>query len=287
MARSEFREPDDEEQHVALRESDQQGRLTAEAGWGGYGPPKSETDSSKQADVADAQEVAPDDSGTDNRADAVKEFRRAYDHGIFKQALDAYQLDETSFRKAVESGALMAHACEAKRWPDAGILRRLDALHGYVAVTTDRLESSPCELKVDPECEPPKSGWADHKTIAVGEWALMDNDPAHVVEVVAHEGRHRWQNDVIEGKLEHPAGEWARSGLSVARENYDSTGRDASRYYLNELELDAESFARVAVAAYRYESQNLSRVHAGLKLASSALKPHNISSEEDKIEDSK
>jgi hypothetical protein len=283
MARSEFRETDDEEQHVA-GESDQQRRLIDRAGWAEYAPP--ESDSSKQADAPEPKEIRPDQSELKDYADAGKELRRAYDDGILKQALDAYQLDETSFRKAVECGAFMAHACEAKRWPDIDIPSRLDSLHNYVAVTTDRLESSPCDVYVDPECKPPKSGWTQGKTIAVGEWALKDNDPSHVVEVVAHEGRHRWQNDVIDGKVEHPAGEWARSGLSIARENYDPTGQSIEGYYLNELELDAESFSRVAVTAYHYESRNLSRLDAGLKLASSALKRHNLSLEEDEIEDS-
>jgi hypothetical protein len=284
MARSEFRESDDEELQATRRESDQQRRLTDRAGWGEYGPPESY--SSKRVDVPDAPEVEPEDSERGDHADAMREFRRAYDDGIFKQALDAYRLDETSVRKAVECGALMAHACEAKRWPDAGILRRLDALHSYAAVMTDRLESTPCEVLVDSKCKPRQVGWTRGKKLAVAESVFLDDDPSHMVEVVAHEGRHRWQKDVIKGKLEHPAGEWARQNLALARAVYDSTGRDPDRYILNEIELDARSFARIAVAAYHYESQNLGRLHAGFKLASSALRSHNLSLEEDEVENS-
>ncbi|MGH7870571.1 MAG: hypothetical protein ACREP9_23715 [Candidatus Dormibacteraceae bacterium] len=116
--------------------------------------------------------------------------------------------------------------------------------------TCDALAIDRGSCVIDPSLLEGKDyGWSRGNEVHVGAWTLQNDDPTDVIETVAHEYRHQWQNRVIYGSLEHPGGEERRQELIQGDATYAQDIRNG-QYASNGRETDAEAFARVVSAAY-------------------------------------
>lgn len=214
--------------------------------------------------------------------DKTKLHRSPEEAQTFQRALDSYRLDKVSMEKAVATGAWMAHELRDSRWLEGSMPERTEALKNFVGAATVELNGRPCEAVVDSDSHFPTYGGMNDHQIVVAEWVLESDDPALTVDTVAHEARHRWQDDVVAGRLEHPAGERAREALIQAHQEYDKTATNFRLYDLNEKELDARVYAAIATIAYHTESQNITNAHAATarRLAQFLPRLYNSSEEE-------
>lgn len=193
--------------------------------------------------------------------------RRIYDYGKLGAALDGTPFDDVSRGLAVETGLLMAHALYTREWAAKSTLDREDVLDNLVKVSTEVQGTGPSALLIAREADLRHGGWSNRHAMAVAEHVIENEDPRQLIEVVAHESRHQWQDAVIGGEIEHPRGASERLALADARDNYLNPEMDLEKYLLNRLELDAEAFARTVVQAFEVEDLALRKIENGQKLA--------------------
>lgn len=89
---------------------------------------------------------------------------------------------------------------------------------------------------------------------ATGEIKIPRDDLAQLsaedaVGLVAHEMRHAWQWDVIEGRIDPPGGAQERARFAPAHGTYDAD--DEFNYAHNELEGDARDRAAYVIDGFR------------------------------------
>lgn len=89
---------------------------------------------------------------------------------------------------------------------------------------------------------------------ATGEIKIPRDDLAELsaedaAGLVAHEMRHAWQWDVIEGRIDPPGGAQERTRLAQAHGNYDA--EDEFKYTHSELEKDAGDRAAYVIDGFR------------------------------------
>jgi len=210
--------------------------------------------------------------------------RRAYDTGQLRAALDAYPVSRESIEQAVDCGLFMAHACPKRDYSSASPEDRVKYLNSLVDVTRGVLDTETWVVARDPDLQSSDDGWMIDHAIVVNERVLNSNRPEWLIEVVAHEARHQWQLEVMQGKREHPDGEDGLRRLLLARTDYKNSDLDLTRsYWTNELEIDAESFSRAARAAYEAESLGLRRHELKSKLAEAALEGYTNSNKQDDV----
>ena len=164
------------------------------------------------------------------------------------RALAGYALDSVSQKQAVACGESASQYLEPEQWRAADFESRMTALRAAEEVLTTELSLQPAPAMVDLSLNDRTLGWSDGERVGIAISTLEADTPTDMLETLAHEYRHQWQQKVISGELTHPAGEAGRMSLLEGQATYQEYDFDA--YVDNALELDAEAFAREFSGAY-------------------------------------
>lgn len=162
------------------------------------------------------------------------------------KAFENYKLDPQSYAAAIDCGRRMAESSPRFEWARATTTERMniaDRMHTDLRETL-QIEAEPPQPDIDIE----HYGETQGASVRYRADLAQDKHPRDMVETLSHEYRHVWQEEVVDGKQEHPVGESERFKLSEASKNYDSD--DFEAYAENELELDAERFADTVYMSY-------------------------------------
>ena len=168
------------------------------------------------------------------------------------RALAGYELDVSSSAQAARCGERAAQIFSPDQWRVADLSSRLSDFRTAEQVITDELsvERAPAVLDPGLTSEQDTMGWSDGERVVVAAWTVEADTPTDMLETLAHEYRHQWQQKVIDGDLVHPDGEAARAALADGKATYQTYDFDA--YVDNALELDAEAFALTVSRGYRH-----------------------------------
>jgi hypothetical protein len=167
-----------------------------------------------------------------------------------QEALDRFDLDPNSMRRATELGQALAKDMPLTRWEDENYSEREQTTRNFGLELSQKLDLAPKEPDIDPDMSPRLLGMSDGPLVRVNGGLLENGDPTQTIETVAHEYRHQWQDSVANGRLEHPEGGRDFVKLVSASKFYASDLKRESRYAHNYLEVDAEAFARAVSKAY-------------------------------------
>ena len=210
---------------------------------------ESELPPNSKAAQVDQALTLPDDSlePHSHKGESAEDQDTAYlQHDIREGALAGYELDPISERQAIKAGQDVSLLVDPEAWRSGDFESRLQQVRDVEVAICAGLGVQIAPATIDVGLEPGvQYGWSDDECVGVGAWLVEVEDPKDVIETMAHEYRHRWQLEVISGKVEHPAGDGARLGLQSGQESYVNDLADFSgmQYVNNPLELDAEAFA--------------------------------------------
>ena len=93
-------------------------------------------------------------------------------------------------------------------------------------------------------------GTSQGDIVRINNHVLAADSPRDMIETMAHEYRHQWQDQVLEGQLEHPLGWGGLTALTYGDISYKSDANWPEKYAANYRELDAEAFARTVYESY-------------------------------------
>ena len=154
-----------------------------------------------------------------------------------------YELDRPGRAVARECGSRLAERLSTKEWRDANLEQRRQVAREFDRVIALRLGTQTPPVEFDHQMD--DLGGFDPATrrITLRADLLESDDPTQLVMTLAHEQRHGWQQQVIDGHLDHPDGPSAAERLRAGEATYARDQRNFRRYIRNELERDGEKFA--------------------------------------------
>jgi hypothetical protein len=167
-----------------------------------------------------------------------------------KKALDKFDLDPESTRRATELGRLLADEMPVASWEVADYASRHQATVDLGLDLSRQLDIPPNIPNVDPDMPIDQLGTSQGDLVRLNGRLLDNPDPTDMIETIAHEYRHQWQDGVINGKIEHPVGDSELYNLVSADISYPSDRLRDAKYASNYCEVDAEAFARAVSKAY-------------------------------------
>lgn len=194
---------------------------------------------SESAEVSDRSTQNPFEG--DHLADLVDDPR--------DRALEGYELDRESAGQAADLGHKLAERDFVDHWERGTPSDRI-----YLSLEVREMAGNSLDIKALPLSFSDDMGGDLGQTTPEGVKLNADlleaSDCTEAVRTVAHEYRHQWQAEVIEGSRLHPEGLSARMELMKAAENYQADRQLLDSYLNNEMELDGEAFARAVTRAY-------------------------------------
>lgn len=156
-------------------------------------------------------------------------------------AMAGYRLDPASEHAAREVGREVADRLREVSWAEASLEQRRDLARDVHRDVTRVLGTETPALEFEGLAG--AAGLWREGRITIDESLLSQPDAQDVIETIAHEERHAWQAEVIQGRRRHPAGREARQDLVDANDAYSQDLADFESYAANEMERDAEAFA--------------------------------------------
>jgi hypothetical protein len=207
-------------------------------------PPEQEQMANDARAAIDAAYEARDvELGKPANAEALADFR--------EPALERFQLDDESRVKATELGHQLASELPTERWADAGPETRADATRRFGADLSDRLDIPRTTPIFDDRMAARELGSSQGDQIWLNDRLKYESDPTDMIETLAHESRHQWQDAVLKGTLDHPTGDQGLTKMVEGNIFYQSDYRNSDwTYAANYREVDAEAFARAVSRAY-------------------------------------
>lgn len=165
-------------------------------------------------------------------------------------ALRDFRLDPVSEASAHRLGEQLAIDVPLAAWQTADLAERVRMCDDMYRILGP--EMAPHALAPLPEFDKPaeEMGWSNEGEVFYNIRNLDDPTAQDTIETLAHEYRHAWQEDVIKGDQVHPEGEDGRRALIAGLQSYDVNDVREVGYAANEMEMDAEKFARHVYAQY-------------------------------------
>ena len=171
--------------------------------------------------------------------------------GDFRQkALDAFGFDPESTQRAKALGEHLASEMPPQQWEVADEQQRDQAARDFGLELAKGLDLAPIAPILDANMPPRQLGLSRGDQVYVNRSLIENPDPSEIIQTLAHEYRHQWQDQVVKGRLEHPGGADDFFKLVSGDITYASDHERDSKYVWNRSEVDAESFAQVASSAY-------------------------------------
>ncbi len=166
------------------------------------------------------------------------------------RALDSFSLDPQSSHDAKVVGEAIAQNVPVQEWAGASVADRVRLCDSaYRDISSGMaIEAPPPMLEFALPDE--TLGFTRGRDVHYNARQLDEPSPQSVIETLAHEYRHVWQQDVLSGDRQHPLGKDGTSWLAEGQQRYDQDSDDFDDYAWNPMELDAEAFARQVSRAY-------------------------------------
>jgi hypothetical protein len=181
---------------------------------------------------------------------------------------DRYALKEASR----DAGHRLYDRMSPERWREAEPGERTRFAHEAHAHIREAYGLKPNELSVSSTLGDEVLGEFDpgDGRVSVNESLLSADDPKELIDTIAHENEHALQDEIVEGRKQHPLGDLGKAEVELWRDGdraYDPIDLVGKGYGYNPLEVDANNAARHVIDGYN-EAREAERESLTARIAS-------------------